>query len=83
MDITIDDKGKVASVFVVGNEGGNIQMQNKVKDKARQKRETLQMYRQIFPGLYFNQHRTQKSGFLMRDKSRKTLKWRLAKICDH
>ncbi len=32
MDITIHDKGKVASVFAAGNEGGNIQSQNKVKD---------------------------------------------------
>jgi len=32
MDITVHDKGTVASVFVAGREGGDIQSQNKVKD---------------------------------------------------
>ena len=32
MDITIHEKGEVASVFCAGNEGGDIQSQNKLKD---------------------------------------------------
>jgi hypothetical protein len=34
-DITIREKGEVASVFVAGNEGGTIQQQNLVKDKVK------------------------------------------------
>jgi len=34
-DITIREKGEVASVFAAGNEGGSILQQNKVKDKIR------------------------------------------------
>lgn len=34
-DITIREKGTVASVFVAGNEGGSIQQQNLVKDKVK------------------------------------------------
>ncbi len=32
MDITIHERGKVASVFCAGNDGGTIKSQNKVKD---------------------------------------------------
>jgi len=31
-DLTVKDKGNVASVFAVGNEGGDIKSQNKIKD---------------------------------------------------
>lgn len=34
-DISIREKGTVASVFVAGSEGGNIPAQNKLKDKIK------------------------------------------------
>jgi hypothetical protein len=34
--ITIGDRGKVVSIFVLNREGGTIQMQNKVKDAVKE-----------------------------------------------
>jgi len=34
-DITIHEKGQVATVFVAGNEGGDIKMQNLLKDHMK------------------------------------------------
>jgi len=31
-DLTVKDKGNIGSVFAVGNEGGDIKSQNKIKD---------------------------------------------------
>ncbi|MBN1339392.1 MAG: hypothetical protein JXA03_08715 [Bacteroidales bacterium] len=35
LDITIREKGEVASVFVAGNIGGNIKAQNRLKDRIK------------------------------------------------
>lgn len=35
-DITLHEKGKVATVFVRGNEGGTIKMQNHLKDYVKE-----------------------------------------------
>lgn len=34
--VTLGDKGKVVSIFVLNREGGTIQMQNKVKDAVKE-----------------------------------------------
>ena len=34
--VTLGDKGRVTSIFVIGREGGSIQMQNKVKDAVKE-----------------------------------------------
>lgn len=36
--VTIGDRGKVVSIFVVNREGGTIQMQNQVKDAVKETR---------------------------------------------
>ena len=43
MDITIHEKGKVATVFVVSNKGGAIKQQNLVKDFVKEFRLSFKM----------------------------------------
>jgi len=43
MDITIHEKGKVATVFVVSNKGGTIKQQNLVKDFIKEFRLNFKM----------------------------------------
>ena len=42
-DITLHEKGKVATVFVKGNEGGTIKLQNQLKDFVKEMKFNFKM----------------------------------------
>jgi len=42
-DITLHEKGKVATVFVTGNEGGTIKFQNQLKDFVKEMKFNFKM----------------------------------------